>query len=213
MVFRSLNRTFNSVEGTHVRKNSKYFWFSAHLIVPLQKMSNKKSEVLLGMIRGGQPMTGGQKLNLIVQLSIPSILAQITSVMMFFIDQAMVGRISVEAAAACGLVESSTWLCGSMTSAASMGFSVQVAHFIGANDFDKARDVFRHGLLCTLIFSLCIMVAGLLIAPRLPYWLGGGADIAADATTYISVFYLGVHAGDTFLPTVRTVGRYAEMFG
>ena len=110
-------------------------------------MSNKKSEVLLGMIRGGQPMTGGQKLNLIVQLSIPSILAQITSVMMFFIDQAMVGRISVEAAAACGLVESSTWLCGSMTSAASMGFSVQVAHFIGANDFDKARDVFRHGLL------------------------------------------------------------------
>ena len=59
-------------------------------------MSNKKSEVLLGMIRGGQPMTGGQKLNLIVQLSIPSILAQITSVMMFFIDQAMVGRISVE---------------------------------------------------------------------------------------------------------------------
>ena len=155
-------------------------------------MSNKKSEVLLGMIRGGQPMTGGQKLNLIVQLSIPSILAQITSVMMFFIDQAMVGRISVEAAAACGLVESSTWLCGSMTSAASMGFSVQVAHFIGANDFDKARDVFRHGLLCTLIFSLCIMVAGLLIAPRLPYWLGGGADIAADATTYISVFMLAI---------------------
>ena len=155
-------------------------------------MSNRKSEVLLGMIRGGQPMTGGQKLNLIVQLSIPSILAQITSVMMFFIDQAMVGRISVEAAAACGLVESSTWLCGSMTSAASMGFSVQVAHFIGANDFDKARDVFRHGLLCTLIFSLCIMVAGLLIAPRLPYWLGGGADIAADATTYISVFMLAI---------------------
>ena len=104
-------------------------------------MSNKKSEVLLGMIRGGQPMTGGQKLNLIVQLSIPSILAQITSVMMFFIDQAMVGRISVEAAAACGLVESSTWLCGSMTSAASMGFSVQVAHFIGANDFDKATSL------------------------------------------------------------------------
>ena len=96
------------------------------------------------LIRGGEPMTGSQKLQLIVQLSIPSILAQITSVMMFFIDQAMVGRIGVEAAAACGLVESSTWLCGSLTGAASMGFSVQVAHFIGASDFRKARDVFRH---------------------------------------------------------------------
>ena len=142
------------------------------------------------MIRNGQEMTGGQKLNLIYQLSIPSILAQITSVMMFFIDQAMVGRIGVEAAAACGLVESSTWLCGSMTSAASMGFSVQVAHFIGAKDFEKARSVFRHGLICTLLFSLFISIVGLLISGRLPFWLGGGADIAGDATIYFAVFMM-----------------------
>ena len=150
----------------------------------------KKSEMLLEMIRNGQEMTGGQKLNLIYQLSIPSILAQITSVMMFFIDQAMVGRIGVEAAAACGLVESSTWLCGSMTSAASMGFSVQVAHFIGANDFKKARSVFRHGLIITLLFSILIETVGLLISGRLPFWLGGGADIAGDATIYFAVFML-----------------------
>ncbi len=142
------------------------------------------------MIRNGQEMTGGQKLNLIYQLSIPSILAQITSVMMFFIDQAMVGRIGVEAAAACGLVESSTWLCGSMTSAASMGFSVQVAHFIGANDFKKARSVFRHGLIITLLFSILIETVGLLISGRLPFWLGGGADIAGNATIYFAVFML-----------------------
>ena len=146
--------------------------------------------MLLEMIRNGQEMTGGQKLNLIYQLSIPSILAQITSVMMFFIDQAMVGRIGVEAAAACGLVESSTWLCGSMTSAASMGFSVQVAHFIGANDFKKARSVFRHGLIITLLFSILIETVGLLISGRLPFWLGGGADIAGNATIYFAVFML-----------------------
>ncbi len=142
------------------------------------------------LIRGGEPMTGSQKLQLIVQLSIPSILAQITSVMMFFIDQAMVGRIGVEAAAACGLVESSTWLCGSLTGAASMGFSVQVAHFIGASDFRKARDVFRHALLFALLFSAVIGLAGLLISRRLPFWLGGGADIAGDATIYFGVFML-----------------------
>ncbi len=150
----------------------------------------RKSDRLLQLIRGGEPMTGSQKLQLIVQLSIPSILAQITSVMMFFIDQAMVGRIGVEAAAACGLVESSTWLCGSLTGAASMGFSVQVAHFIGASDFRKARDVFRHALLFALLFSAVIGLAGLLISRRLPFWLGGGADIAGDATIYFGVFML-----------------------
>lgn len=101
--------------------------------------SSHKSDQLLALIRENKPMTKGQMLNLIFQLSIPSILAQLTSVLMFFIDQAMVGRISVEAAAACGLVESSTWLFGNLTAAASMGFSVQVAHHIGAGDFAKAR--------------------------------------------------------------------------
>ena len=152
--------------------------------------NSKQSDSLLEDIREGRALSTGEKLNLIYLLSIPSILAQITSVMMFFIDQAMVGRIGVEAAAACGLVETSTWLCGSLASAASMGFSVQVAHFIGANDFGKAREVFRHGLGCCLAFSVAMALAGLAIAPRLPYWLGGGADIAHDATTYFAVFML-----------------------
>ena len=150
--------------------------------------SKKESEALLSNIREGRPMTRQDKLRLIVQLSIPSILAQLTSVVMFFIDQAMVGRISVEASAACGLVESSTWLIGSLTNAASMGFSVQVAHFIGANDLQRARHVFRHGLLCTLLFALLVSIVGVAIAPFLPYWLGGGQDIARDASIYFGVF-------------------------
>lgn len=150
--------------------------------------SKKESEALLLKIREGRQMTRHDKLSLIFQLSIPSILAQLTSVVMFFIDQAMVGRISVEAAAACGLVESSTWLIGGLTNAASMGFSVQVAHFIGANDLVKARHVFRHGLLCTLLFALFVALVGISIAPFLPYWLGGGEDIARDASIYFGVF-------------------------
>lgn len=148
----------------------------------------KKSDTLLASIREGRTLTRGEMLNLIVGLSIPSILAQITSVLMFFIDQSMVGRIGVEAAAACGLVESSTWLFGSITSAASMGFSVQVAHFIGANDFHRAREVFRHGLVCTLSLSVFIGLVGLAISGRLPYWLHGGADIAHDASLYFMIF-------------------------
>ena len=148
----------------------------------------KKSDILLAYIREGRPMGRKDKLNLIIQLSIPSILAQITSVLMFFIDQAMVGRVGVEAAAACGLVESTTGGVGSLTSAASMGFSVQVAHFIGANDFQKARSVFRHGLICTTIFSLVIALIGISISWRLPFWLGGGEDIAHDASLYFMIF-------------------------
>ena len=152
----------------------------------------RKSDVLLGYIRDGKTLTGRDKLNLIIQLSIPSILAQITSVVMFFIDQAMVGQLGAKASAAIGLVESSTWLFGSMAGAASMGFSVQVAHFIGAKDFSQARQVFRHGLLATTVFSVILALVGLAISRPLPHWLGGNTDIMDDATIYFLIFVLSV---------------------
>lgn len=152
--------------------------------------SMKKSDALLEMIRDRRQMTGGQKMSLIVWLSVPGILAQITTVLMFYIDAAMVGHLGARESASIGLIESSTWLFGSITNAAAMGFSVQVAHFIGANDFAKSRAVFRHGILCTLAFSLLAAMSGVIISGRLPYWLGGGSEIAGDATTYFLVFML-----------------------
>ncbi len=154
------------------------------------KVFQGKSDQLLGFIRDGKPLTSRDKLNLIIQLSIPSILAQITSVVMFFIDQAMVGHLGAKASAACGLVETSTWLMGSLTGAASMGFSVQVAHFIGANDFAKARQVFRHALIVTSLLSLVTTLIAVIISRPLPYWLGGNEDIAADASVYFMIFAL-----------------------
>lgn len=152
--------------------------------------SKNKSDLLLSKIRNGEELNLCEKLNLITQLSIPSILAQITSVLMFFIDASMVGHLGARASAAIGLVESSTWLFGSITNAASLGFSVQVAHFIGANDFQQARQVFRHGLICTFVLSIIIAVSGILVSGRLPFWLGGGADIAHDASMYFLIFML-----------------------
>lgn len=132
--------------------------------------------------------------NLIVELSIPSILAQITNVMMFFIDASMVGHLGTKASAAIGLVESSTWLCGSLSSAVAMGFSVQVAHFIGSNDFGKARAVFRHGIRFALLFSLVLAIVGVSVSGRLPYWLGGDETIAADASMYFMIFMMAMPA-------------------
>jgi putative MATE family efflux protein len=152
--------------------------------------NNKKSEALLAKIRENLPMTNREKVNLIIELSIPSMLAQITTVMMFFIDASMVGHLGAAASASIGLIETTTWLMGSVMGAASIGFSVQVAHFIGANDFFKARQVFRHAIVCGLLFSLFMALVGVVIHSPLPYWLGGGADIAPDASTYFLIFSL-----------------------
>lgn len=133
-------------------------------------------------------MTRREKLSLIIQLSIPSILAQISATVMFFIDASMVGHLGAKASAAIGLVETTGWLMGGLASAANMGFSVQVAHFIGANDFEAARRVMRQSLVCCLIWALIISVSSIAISPFLPYWLGGTQEIAHDASLYFAIF-------------------------
>lgn len=142
---------------------------------------------LLAYIREGRTMTRSEKLRLIVQLSVPSILAQISATVMFFIDAAMVGHLGEKATASIGLVETTTWLMGGLGTAANMGFSVQVAHFIGANDFESARRVLRQALVCCALWSLTLSLSGIIIHHRLPFWLGGSADIAADASTYFLI--------------------------
>ena len=151
---------------------------------------SKKTEYLMESIRSGRAMVRSEKLNLIVGLSIPSMLAQISTVMMFFIDASMVGHLGAEASASIGLIESTTWLVGSLLSAAATGFSVQVAHFIGANDFVKARQVFRHALICGLAFSVFLSLIGVGIHSHLPYWLGGGAEIASASSGYFLIYSL-----------------------
>ena len=152
----------------------------------MQKLKN--SELLLSYIREGRTMTQREKLWLIVSLSIPSILAQISATVMFFIDASMVGHLGAKASAAIGLVETTGWLMGGLGSAANMGFSVQVAHFIGANDMEAARRVLRQSIVCCIIWALVITITALCISPYLPYWLGGNEEIAHDASLYFAIF-------------------------
>lgn len=147
----------------------------------------QSSEVLLSYIRDGKTMTQGEKLRLIVSLSIPSILAQISATVMFFIDASMVGHLGAKATAAIGLVETTTWLLGGLASAVNMGFSVQVAHFIGANDFKAARRVLRQSLVCCFLWSLMLSLASIAVHSYLPYWLGGSEEIAHDASLYFMI--------------------------
>ena len=155
-------------------------------------LNAKKTEKLLARIRNGNEMSTREKLNLIVELSIPSMLAQISMVMMFFIDAAMVGHLGSAASASIGLIESTLWLVGSVMSAAAVGFVVQVSHFIGAGDFVRARQVFRHALVFGMVFSVIIALAGVAVHKPLPFWLKGGADIAPMASSYFLVFSVTV---------------------
>ena len=92
------------------------------------------------------------------------------------------------ASAAIGLVASTTWLLGGLCSAAATGFSVQVAHRIGAGDDARARAVVRQAAVFSLWFGLLLAALGVAISAPLPVWLGGAADIRPDAAAYFFIY-------------------------
>lgn len=155
---------------------------------------SKRKNELLAMVRDGKAMTLRQQAMLVLSLATPAILAQLTTTMMQYIDASMVGSLGAEASAAIGLIETTTWLMGSICSAAAAGFYVQVSHQLGAGDTSRARSTLRQGIVSVLTVSAVIGLLTLAISPFLPAWLGGGDDINATASAYLAVIAMALPA-------------------
>ena len=155
-------------------------------------MAYTKDELLALVREAGSEMTLQQKLRLTVLLAIPAIIAHISLIAMQMIDAAMLGHLSTTQASAVGLVSTTIWLYGGLTGAFASGFSVQVAHRIGAGDNKGARSVIRQGLFSGLIFASLLGLSGIIIAPHLPHWLGAQEVICHDATRYFTIFSYGL---------------------
>ena len=145
---------------------------------------------LLKMVQDGLPMTLGQQLELTVQLSIPAIISQISSIMMQFIDASMVGSLGAEASASIGMVSTTTWLFAGISVACATGFYVQVSHLLGSKDTVQARSVLRQSLVSVLLFSLAVSAIGVALSGPLPRWLGGDEAIRHDASMYFLIYML-----------------------
>lgn len=153
-------------------------------------------------LRENKTLNFKQKLTMVWILSIPTVLAQISSIAMQYIDAAMVGSLGANASASIGLVSSTTWLFGGICMASSYGFSVQIAHAVGAGDSKTSKRIFRHGLIVVTCFSLFMMLIGIAISGKLPTWLGADDSIKTAATQYFFIYAC-------FLP-IRQLNWYGE---
>lgn len=152
------------------------------------------SENLLKDMISGKSMTASQQIGLTVRLSIPAILAQISSIVMQYIDASMVGRLGANASGAIGLVSSTTWLFGGLCVAVTTGFTVQIAQAVGAGEEKTARNIMKQGLIIALCISVILALIAALISTPLPRWLGGEAAIQKMASQYFLVYMMGLPA-------------------
>ena len=142
-----------------------------------------------------EEVSQAEKIRLVLSLSLPAILAQLTTIAMQYIDAGMVGSLGADATAAIGLVSSSTWLVGGSCIGISAGFYVQAAQLIGAGREREAENVFRQGLTAVIAAGLFISAVGVSISGLVPRWLGGEEAILSDASGYFLIYCLSVPFG------------------
>lgn len=147
---------------------------------------------LLRLIREDQPLSFRQQLTLTFQLSMPAILANVSAMVMHFIDASMVGQLGADDSASIGLMGTTSWLFEGILSSFAAGYAVQVAHLLGAKRATEARQVVRQAILVCVLFSVLLAIFGAVICKPLPVWLGAEPHIRAHATLYFGTFMIFV---------------------
>ncbi len=166
---------------------------------------------LLAAMRAGEELTSREEVLLIAQLALPAIVAQLSSIIMQYIDASMVGQLGATDSAAIGLVSSTTWLIGGLCTSTCIGFAVLIAHRIGAGEDEEARNVVKIGLLVALAISIVFSAFCVIFSGKIPVWLGGDAKVAPRASQYFLIYAAALPAMQMMYSTAGIVEASGNM--
>ena len=146
----------------------------------------------LNDLRKGRELNRREQISLVLMLSFPAIMSMISTIIMEYIDASMVGSLGSDRSAAIGVVSTTTWLVSGLCSSVGTGFTVGLAHRIGAGEDAEARKYVKTGFLAVLLFSGVLLVISVLIHRLLPVWMGAEEKILDDASDYFLIFGLSL---------------------
>lgn len=149
-----------------------------------------------------------RELNEICHLAWPAIVQEAMSVIVTYVDTAMVGAIGAGASAAVGLTGTVNWLVSSLSIALGIGVLSVVAKADGGDDQEKLQQASQQAFYMTAVMGIVITLICIVISPYLPTWLNGDMSIHQDASSYfliVSLPYLFKSAVFIFSATLRGV--------
>lgn len=153
----------------------------------------KKNDHSLGALLASPQLPGlGSTALAVMVLAMPAIIEQMMLTLVQYVDTAMVGSLGAQATAAVGLTASTTWLIGGFLNAAAIGFSVQVAQYVGAGRTQDARSVVGQALRFLLVFGLPLGGLAFLLSWPLPHWLQADPALVGPASVYFRIYACAV---------------------
>ena len=149
-------------------------------------------ELDIESLRAGHTPTRPELIRIVIAMSIPAVLSEVSAQVMTYIDAAMVGSLGPVATASVGLVQTTIWLVSGICFCVAMGFNVQVAQLVGSGDLKEARHVLRQSIVIVFVFGIAMALVCFAIAEPLPRWLGGAPETWKNAHDYFMFFLVSL---------------------
>ena len=123
----------------------------------------------------------------LISLSIPTILEEVLSTLLQYVDTAMVGHLGEKATAAVSTTTTIGWLLHSIPSAIAVAVLAIASKANGAGDEAKLKKLAGQSILYAFTIGTLLEVIALVVAPYIPVWMRVEPDIVKPASTYFTI--------------------------
>ena len=158
-----------------------------------------------------QDMTSGSPGRLIILFAIPLMLGNICQQLYTMVDTMVVGQIAgVEALAALGAVDFLLWVVTGISTGLTQGFSIQLAQYYGAKDFENLRKSLAHSYRLTAFIAVGVFILSQSFAALVLTGLHTPSNIIGMSLLYLRIIFCGIPATaayNMFAAALRAMGN------
>lgn len=126
-------------------------------------------------------------LKALIVLAIPTIIEQILSTLMQYVDTAMVGGLGEQATASVSVTTNITWLINSLASAIAVAVLAMISKAVGEKNEDDIKSISKQALFLVVICGVITGSISIILSPFIPKWMGADKLIWHEASKYFLI--------------------------
>lgn len=126
-------------------------------------------------------------LKALIVLAVPTIIEQILSTLMQYVDTAMVGKLGEEATAAVSVTTTITWLTNSLASAIGIAVLAMISKAVGEKNERDIKSISKQALFLVTVCGVVMGAVCIVLSPFIPEWMGADEAIRKNASLYFLI--------------------------
>lgn len=126
----------------------------------------------------------------LIFLAVPTVIEEIMSTLLQYVDTAMVGNLGEKATASVSVTTTVNWLIGGVFSALGVAAVAMISESVGRQNTQDAQKISSQIFILTVLSGILAGTLCIGLSPVIPILMGAEQDIQKDASVYFAIISL-----------------------